>query len=122
MEVYSDYNTIDTAPPIILEVWDEDKEFLDNTDDFLGRAVIKLEDASAIFKFDESDSSLESPPYPKWHKLRMGSKETDLECGEILCSFFITSPDVEIPKFNLSEMVQTKEYKVDINVLGLRNL
>lgn len=35
-----DINDISTYPPFIVDVWDEDNELFDSTDDFLGRAII----------------------------------------------------------------------------------
>ena len=42
-----DMADIDNAPPIVLNIWDNDADLLDSTDDYLGRAVIYLKDASS---------------------------------------------------------------------------
>jgi hypothetical protein len=60
-----DYDQPETAPPIVLNLWDKDNDILDSTDDFMGRAVIFMQDA--VISRDNS-----VPPEPKWHKIRMG--------------------------------------------------
>jgi len=40
VEIFYDFNTINDAPPIILNIWDKDDELFDSTDDFIGRAII----------------------------------------------------------------------------------
>ena len=37
----TDSEKLETFPPFILDVYDEDNGFLDSTDDFLGRAIIE---------------------------------------------------------------------------------
>lgn len=39
IQVFSEFDTLETAPPIVLNVWDRDDGVLE-TDDFLGMAVI----------------------------------------------------------------------------------
>ena len=56
----------------------------------------------------------------------MGFDESQPACGEILCSFVVARDDFEfkIPAkyMQLSEYVPTKDYNLEINILGLRNL
>jgi len=42
--IYS-YDDINDAPPIVLNVWDEDDGLFDSTTDYMGSAVIYLKDA-----------------------------------------------------------------------------
>ena len=46
LELYYDFDQLATAPPLILSLFDRDDSLLDHTDDYLGRAVIHLKDAS----------------------------------------------------------------------------
>lgn len=76
--------TMDDAPPIILNIWDEDPGVLDD-DDFLGRAVIFLKDAAL--------SQDDTIPIPKWHKVVMGFNPDEPSIGEILVSFSLVADD-----------------------------
>lgn len=109
--------TRDDAPPIILNVWDRDAGAFDK-DDFLGRAVIYLKDAA----LSEDDNI----PLPKWHKVVMGFTDDEPSIGEVLCSFSLVADDYnfKIPSeyLKLSDYLDFKEYTVEINALGLRNL
>lgn len=64
LETFMDFSSKSEAPPLILNIWDEDDDLLDSTDDFIGRAIIFLDDAAV----SEDDSI----PEPKWHKVVMG--------------------------------------------------
>lgn len=44
IQVFTEFDTFDTAPPIVLNVWDRDGVL--ETDDFLGRAIIFINEAS----------------------------------------------------------------------------
>lgn len=46
LEVFYDFTTPSEAPPIILNIWDKDEGMFES-DDFIGRAVIFLEDAAS---------------------------------------------------------------------------
>lgn len=41
-EIPYEFNTIERAPPLVLNIFDTDDEILDSTDDYIGRAVIFL--------------------------------------------------------------------------------
>lgn len=69
MEIEYEFESLSTAPPIILNVWDSDHF----KDDFLGRAVICLNEAST------ADNDM--IPEPKWHDIRMGFDNLDPTCG-----------------------------------------
>jgi len=75
---------IEDAPPIILNIWDKDEGTFDS-DDFLGRAVINLTEASLT-----KDDTI---PLPKWHKVVMGFTEKEQSIGEVLCSFALVEDD-----------------------------
>ena len=72
LELYYDYNTVEEAPPIILNLWDHDESVFDG-DDFLGRAVVYLQDAALC-----NDDSI---PEPKWHDIKMSFRPEDPPCG-----------------------------------------
>jgi Ca2+-dependent lipid-binding protein len=118
LEIYYDFTTPAEAPPIILNVWDKDEDLFDSTDDFIGRSVIFLKDAA----LSEDDTI----PQPKWHKVVMGFSDNEPSIGEILCSFALVPDDfrfkVPTEYLQLTDYIEFKEYNIDINVLGLRNL
>ena len=74
-------------------------------------------------KVDELNNSI---PKPKWHPMRIGFDESAPVQGEILCSFVIAQPDFsfDIPAkhLKLQDHVQTREYTLEVNVMGLREL
>jgi len=117
LELYYDFDNIQNAPPVILNIWDHDDAILDG-DDFLGRSVVYLGDASL--------SNDDSIPEPKWHDIKVGQSESEPACGQILCSFSVVEDDyvykIPISYLKLTEEIEYKEYNVEINVLGLRNL
>ena len=54
IEMLYDMADLDTAPPVVLNIWDKDEDLLDSTDDYLGRAVVYLKDASSNLTMNES--------------------------------------------------------------------
>lgn len=76
--------TQEDAPPLILNIWDKDEGAFDS-DDFLGRAVIYLKDASI--------SNDDTIPVPKWHKVVMGFSDNEPSIGDILVSFSLVADD-----------------------------
>lgn len=84
----------------------------------MGRAIIFIKDAA----YSEDDTI----PEPKWHKVVMGFSDTEDSIGEVLCSFSIVPDDYrfKIPSeyLDLTEALDFKEYNIEINCLGLRNL
>lgn len=127
LDVRTQYYKKESGPPIVLDLYDSDMGLLDSTDDFLGRAVIQLADASVVDLSAGSDRETRNkPPTPKWHALRQGFEEGSPKSGEVLASFVMVDPDT---KFNekaedvrLSKIVPTKDYSIDIHVLGMREL
>lgn len=105
---------IDQMAPFIFDVYDEDA--LGN--DFICRAVVPIKEANYIIDSDKV-------PKPKWHKCKL--KPDAPPQGEILVSFAVASFDytfkAKLPKqVDLAAEVERKEYVLDINILGLRNL
>lgn len=95
--------SLDTAPPIIIQVWDFDSG---SSDEIMGLSIIHMN----TIPENPSDA-----PRPSWYKLSLGSQDT--EEGEILMSFFIVDqnpPPMIIPPL--------REVTVEIYALGFRNL
>ena len=105
--------------PVVLQVYDYDGGILSNSSDCLGRSVIYLRDAS----FNTNPMEI---PFPKWHPIKFGVQKNSPNCGEVLASFSVYEPDhPRVPKdeeVNLADEIHKKEFKLFINVLGLRNL
>ena len=93
VEMFYDFADIESAPPIILNVWDHDSALFDSTDDFLGRAVIYLQDASTNLEFGDDESRYNEVPKPIWHDIRFGFDASMPACGQILCSFVVARDD-----------------------------
>ena len=129
IEMLYDMADLDTAPPVVLNIWDKDEDLLDSTDDYLGRAVVYLKDASSNLTMNEGgdeDAYCNIIPEPKWHDIRIGFDETQPPCGQVLCSFIIARDDFDFQTpskyMDLDKIIDKKDYKLDINVLGLRDL
>lgn len=57
---------IESSPPIVLNIWDKDESVLDG-DDYLGRCVIKLNEAASNltdFSDEDDDVKLNKVPPP----------------------------------------------------------
>ena len=67
-------------------MYDSDEGLISDSADFLGRAVIKLQDAST----SETPNSI---PEPRWHDIKFGVGDSEPACGAILCSFCIVDGD-----------------------------
>ena len=126
IEMLYDFSDLESAPPIILNVWDYDNDYLDSTDDFLGRAVIYLDQASTNLENGDDESKFNEVPKPIWHDIKFGFDQNAPSCGQILCSFTVARDDFDFQTpakyMKLETYVPTKEYDLDINVLGLRQL
>ena len=118
IEAFFDCVREDEAPPIILNIYDFDDGLISDSLDFLGRAIINLEDSD----FSEDDTIRP----PKWHKVIDGFNVNSPSCGEILCSFALVLDDFRfkypVQYFKLESTIPMKEQNVDINILGLRYL
>lgn len=125
-QITYDFLDIESAPPIVLDCYDSDTGLLDSSDDFLGRATIHLRDAAVAHSLTTYPDLLNTPPQPKWHDFKAGMSQDLPSCGQILCSFSVVESDFvfdQLPReLNIAEFIETKEYNVDINVLGLREL
>ena len=42
-EIKMEFNSLERAPPLILNIWDTDSKIFDSTNDFVGKAVIMLD-------------------------------------------------------------------------------
>ena len=57
-----DINDLKCYPPFILDVYDEDRDLLDKTDDFLARAIIQTDACSLVKQsYFENDKNKEIP-------------------------------------------------------------
>lgn len=115
VETYFYSVDIDWAPPVVLEIYDHDSGAFDS-DDFIGRATINLQDA-AVSQGDDI-------PRPKWHPVKLGFKDDEPVMGQILVSFSILDPGYEFSQslHSIKLRPMCEEYEITINVLGLRSL
>lgn len=114
LQLTFDTDKVKSMAPFILDIYDDDAIGAD----FIVRSVIYIHEASYI----ENSNVV---PKPKWHKcsLKPGAPPQ----GEVLVSFAVCDLDydfkIKVPKqVNLSAEVPRKEFMLDINILGLRNL
>lgn len=120
------YNTIqsyyysvdyDWSPPVVLDIYDQDSGTF-STDDFIGRAVIFLDQAGEAVSRDEK------VPRPQWFPVKLGFRDDEPAMGQILVSFSVLTPKQQFKKslstIRLAPMCD--EYEITINVLGLRDL
>ena len=74
-------------------------------DDFLGRAIIDLNDCAC----EDSDII----PDPRWHKLVMGTDKNAASMGEVLCSFALVRDDfvfkIPLEYMKLEDHIEYKE-------------
>jgi hypothetical protein len=101
-------------PPFVIDVYD--KDFGLDSDDFLCRCIINIEDAA----IEEGDNV----PTPRWHPCRL--KPNAPPQGEILVGFSIVDDDfnfkVPLNYLSLTDYVKFEEFTIECNVLGLRDL
>ena len=132
LELKIDYTKGEELPPFIFDIYDVDRKIIGDDDlDYIGRAVVHLKD-SAHKRVTEDDDSVDlRPEVPKWHPVRFQSDSP--KAGEILVSFVLTEefdhnwklPNESVKMMGLkddSAVVRFDEYKVELNVLGLRGL
>lgn len=125
----------ESAPPIILNCFDTDESVLGDSYDFLGRAVIFMNEIEDISRDDRI-------PYPSWQAVKVNFKDPYIEEGgaSILCSFQIAPLDFQYAVADFEEIyldkmielqpgvplsmpdLQMSEFKCEIMVLGLRDL
>ena len=132
LELKIDYTRGEELPPFVFDVYDVDKALIgsDNTD-YLGRCVVHLNETAHKKINADTDSADLKPEVPKWHPFRY--KQGAPKCGEILVSFIIPDEfdhDWKTPRDHVkmmamrddSAVVKFDEYRVEMNVLGLRGL
>lgn len=81
-EILYEFDNFESAPPIILNCFDTDESVLGDSEDFLGRAVIFLNEIEDISRDDRI-------PYPTWKAIKINLNDPYIEDGgaAILCSF-----------------------------------
>jgi hypothetical protein len=113
----------------VLHFYDRDDDLLNlDDDDYLGTATIKLSEASIVIQDKKKrgqERELNSVPKPRWHDVRGGLKEDLPARGQILCSFVLVESfgfGTPAAGVKIGDEVATRDYTVNINVLGLRDL
>jgi hypothetical protein len=118
LEFKYDFKSLNQAPPVILSIWDADEGFISDSADYLGRAVITLDQTKIKLN--------EQIPKPSWYPIKHGVGEKAPKSGEILASFSVVEADYNFEKvasaIDLSKYIDSQEYSVSINALGLRDL
>jgi hypothetical protein len=112
LELRVEADNIKDMAPFVMDIYDKDSM----GSDFISRAVIPISEAA----YNEEDDITK----PKWHKCK--TKPDAPAQGEVLVCFSITNFDFKfkVPRnrVNLAEHVPRKEFVLDINILGLRDL
>lgn len=90
-----DFSDLDSAPPVVFNIWDHDSALIGSNYDYLGRAAIYLADANTNLQYGEDESECNKVPKPKWHDIRIGFDESSPPCGQLLVSFVIAESDFE---------------------------
>ena len=94
-----------------MEIFDDDSI----GKDYIGRAIIHPSDAAI--------SNNSDVPTPRWHPVKM--RQDGPPQGEILVSFSIVAADFIFERDSrklIEQKVNTEEFQIDINILGLREL
>jgi Ca2+-dependent lipid-binding protein len=96
-EFMIEFDTLDDAPPIILNLWDEN-EGIGAKDSYLGRALITLKETNAKgyeigFAETLSQAVANEIPKPSWYPIRYGNDKREPLTGQVLCSFTICPDD-----------------------------
>lgn len=103
---------IEDMPPFIFDIFDQDTMY----SDFIARCTVQVKDSH--YSLDDNI------PEPKWHPCRL--KTNSPKSGELLVSFSIVESDFNFKTplnyLRLDRMVETAEYQIDLNILGLRDL
>ena len=111
-ELLIETDKVKDMPPFVLDIYDHDTL----GEDFISRCLIPVSEAA----FSEGDEI----PQPKWHPCKL--KHNAPPCGEVLVSFSIVIDDfnykVPLKHLRLRDSVETPEFQIDINILGLRDL
>jgi hypothetical protein len=135
-----DINDLESYPPFIFDLFDQDNELLNSNGQYLARAIITPKECAIVLPkdyetckqhtqkscqyctFERKDN--EVPKTPKWHPLRYAVGEPI--SGEVLVSFSVSTYDYnyvfEPQAVDLRARVEFKEYEVNMLILGLRAL
>ena len=111
---------------MVINCWDKDQGLFDSTDDYMGSAVIDMDEkAPWIYtQMKTFKKQLNQAPIPVWHDFKNGLDPKGNGCGKLLVSFSIVKNEYkwEMPckLMQLLKMVKCKDYKFDLTVLGLR--
>ena len=88
-EYLSEFTNIDEAPPIILNFYDTDAGIFDSEDDYMGRAIIFLNDIDDL-------SSDDRIPKPQWFDVKYSMNSPHDDHGpEVLASFAVVDYDYD---------------------------
>jgi len=81
---------LDELPPFVFDVYDVDSALIGKDDlDFMGRCLVRVEDASYIELDEDGTNDNGKPPEPKWHPVYF--KQGGPESGKLLVSFVIAA-------------------------------
>ena len=120
LDMIYEANRKEDLPPFIIDCYDEDQTLVGKNDqDFLARATIYLQEGD-----DKNYNEVDVIQKPVWHPMRY--KPDGPVSGEVLCSFTVVDDDFSFKRdldyVKLENYVETKEFQVSMNVLGLRGL
>lgn len=130
---------LESYPPFIIDIFDHDDDLFDSTPDFMCRCIVEPEDCAILQQKDFEtckehgqehcaivecvNKNEEIPTEPRWHPCVYSPGGP--KCGELLISFSVTNDDyrygIQDPnQVDLSSMVETREFNVGMNILGMR--
>lgn len=79
-----------------------------------------------MYLTDAAVSNDDRIPEPRWHDIKFSFRDSDPSCGQILVSFSVVEDDysykIPITYLKLTDEIEYKEFEVDINILGVREL
>lgn len=122
-------------PPFLFDVYDLDQNIFSKSRDYIGRAIVNVDkesdDPNCFEVTEENDKENLKPPVPKWYPIRY-SQDSPV-AGKILMSFIECRDDdfkwktplEDVRMMGLNDdsaIVRFDEYRVELNVLGLRDL
>lgn len=135
----TNYEDLESYPPFIFDLFDHDDDLFKSTPDFLCRCIVEPEDCAILMEDDFktckthkqencemcASKNEEIPKVPRWHPCYFSPGGP--QCGELLVSFSVTSDDyryaIQDPgDVDLASLVHTREFNVNMNILGMRKL
>jgi len=118
VQVLYEANAIDELPPIVVDCFDHDEDLIGSSVDFLSRCTVDLQ-------HEDNVGAENDIPEPKWFPCYY--KKGGPKSGEVLLSFAANDGDFaykvkDTPDigFKMVDTVKTEEFKVSMNILGLR--